>query len=433
MTQETRHDLRFPLFAVATVAAAAIMALLAGNTAVPVPLDQNALILGLLVAAAVASEVLAVLYPKSVFSVSMSFPLGIAVSAYFGPAYGALVGLLLALSVAWPRSARKWDRILFNVGQLILTFTSAGFLFQLLGHLLMLSGPTRADGVVVALLVAAVAVTAGVAINTLLVVLGASVLYGQSIPRTLSEGVAATVPSQLTLGIVGVLMAQVAAAIGAPGLALFVVPLLVARQTYERTVQLRGAYADTIASLVAALEAKDVYTKGHSVRVAKYACATARHLGMPDAKVDRLEWAALLHDIGKVGVSRRVLSKNGKLSESEYNEIKRHPAIGARILEDVPYLADLVPSIEAHHERLDGSGYGSGVSGPAIPLEARVLAVADAYDAMTSTRPYRTAMPHSDAVDQLQSGRGTQFDGEVVDAFLAAFADSSLSDEGALA
>ncbi|HEY5474269.1 MAG TPA: HD-GYP domain-containing protein, partial [Candidatus Limnocylindrales bacterium] len=297
--------------------------------------------------------------------------------------------------------------------------------------LLMISGPTRADGVVAALLAAAVAVTAGVAINTLLVVLGASVLYGQSIAKTLSEGVAATVPSQLTLGVVGVLMAQVAAAIGAPGLALFVVPLLVARQTYERTVQLRGAYADTIASLVAALEAKDVYTKGHSVRVARYACATARHLGMPDAKVDRLEWAALLHDIGKVGVSRRVLSKNGKLSESEYDEIKRHPAIGARILEDVPYLADLVPSIEAHHERLDGSGYGSGACGSDIPMEARVLAVADAYDAMTSTRPYRTAMPHIAAVDQLQRGRGTQFDGEVVDAFLAAFEDSSLSDGGA--
>jgi HD-GYP domain-containing protein (c-di-GMP phosphodiesterase class II) len=124
------------------------------------------------------------------------------------------------------------------------------------------------------------------------------------------------------------------------------------------------------------------------------------------------------------------LSKNDKLSDAEYDEIKRHPAIGARILEDVPYLADLVPSIEAHHERLDGSGYGSGASGSDIPLEARVLAVADAYDAMTSTRPYRTAMPHAAAVEQLQGGRDTQFDGGVVDAFLAAFDDASLQQDG---
>jgi putative nucleotidyltransferase with HDIG domain len=169
--------------------------------------------------------------------------------------------------------------------------------------------------------------------------------------------------------------------------------------------------------MVAALEAKDVYTKGHSLRVAEYAVQIAVALGVPAATVERIEYAALLHDLGKVGVSSRVLGKTGRLTDVEYDEIKRHPEIGAHILSDVPYLADLVPLIAAHHEKLDGSGYGQGLVGAEIPFEARILAVADAYDAMTSARPYRGAMPHETAMEQLLQGRGTQFDADVVTAF----------------
>jgi len=198
---------------------------------------------------------------------------------------------------------------------------------------------------------------------------------------------------------------------------LFVVPLIVARQTYQQSIRLRGAYADTVGSMVAALEAKDIYTKGHSLRVAEYAVLISKALELAPAAIARIEYAALLHDLGKVGVSRRVLDKQASLTADEYDEIKRHPAIGAHILSDVPYLADLVPIIAAHHERLDGSGYGQGLEGAAIPFESRILAVADAYDAMTSARPYRGAMSHEAAMDQLLQGRGTQFDEDVVTAF----------------
>jgi putative nucleotidyltransferase with HDIG domain len=173
--------------------------------------------------------------------------------------------------------------------------------------------------------------------------------------------------------------------------------------------------------MVAALEAKDVYTKGHSLRVAEYSVLIAGSLGMPPATVERIEYAALLHDLGKVGVSHRVLGKQAALTAAEYDEIKRHPGIGAHILSDVPYLADLVPLIAAHHERLDGSGYGQGLTEAEIPFEARILSVADAYDAMTSVRPYRDPMPHEAAVEQLLDGCGTQFDADVVSAFRRAW------------
>jgi putative nucleotidyltransferase with HDIG domain len=182
--------------------------------------------------------------------------------------------------------------------------------------------------------------------------------------------------------------------------------------------------------MVAALEAKDVYTKGHSLRVAEYAVLTAGALGVPPATIERIEYAALLHDLGKVGVSHRVLDKESSLSVAEYDEVKRHPDIGAHILSDVPYLADIVPLIAAHHERLDGSGYGHGLVGDKIPFEARILAVADAYDAMTSVRPYRGAMPHEAAMAQLLQGCGTQFDGDVVAAFERAWNEKASADAG---
>jgi putative nucleotidyltransferase with HDIG domain len=209
--------------------------------------------------------------------------------------------------------------------------------------------------------------------------------------------------------------------IGSWGFILFLLPLVVARQTYQQSVKLREAYADTISSLVAALEAKDVYTKGHSVRVAEYAVAIAEEMGFSSDRVRQIEQAALLHDLGKVGVSRRVLAKEDKLTEGEYEEIKRHPDIGAHIVADVPYLAALVPMIEHHHERFDGHGYGGGEAGDAIPIESRILAVADSYDAMTSARPYRGAMSHEAALAELRNNAGTQFDPIAVAAFERGF------------
>ncbi len=420
MTLEKRRDLRFPVFVAATVVAATGLSVLAWRWAPTLSWTRDVPVLLVLLGAVLLSELLTVMFPGSSASISMTYPLGVAIFVCFGASYGAVAGLVTALPLLFGRPRMAWIKIAFNSGQMILSLVVPGLLYQS-GARLLMTGPIAAaelPSMVVSLVLAA---TVGVAVNSLLVPAGVTLIYGQSFRRVWVESVGWTLPSQLVLGFVGVMIAQVVALIGLAGFALFAIPLVVARQTFQQSVLLRQAYADTISSMVAALEAKDVYTKGHSLRVAEYSVLIAGTLGLPPATVERIEYAALLHDLGKVGVSHRVLGKEAALTAAEYDEIKRHPGIGAHILSDVPYLADLVPLIAAHHERLDGSGYGEGLAGAAIPFEARILSVADAYDAMTSVRPYRDAMPHEAAVQQLLEGCGTQFDEDIVVAFQRAW------------
>jgi putative nucleotidyltransferase with HDIG domain len=175
-------------------------------------------------------------------------------------------------------------------------------------------------------------------------------------------------------------------------------------------------------SLVEALEAKDAYTRGHSMRVANYAVGIARAMGLDENTVDTIALGSELHDIGKIGIKEEVLLKPAKLTDDEYRHIMEHTVIGARIL--APVLRDAPQAlaiVRSHHEKLDGSGLPDGLKGDAIPFEARVVSVADAFDAMTSARPYRPSLQVSRAVAELTNHRGTQFDPEVVAAFLRAF------------
>ncbi len=170
--------------------------------------------------------------------------------------------------------------------------------------------------------------------------------------------------------------------------------------------------------LAETLDMRDVGTARHSQTVGRYAEEIARELGVPDAHVERVRAAGVLHDIGKLGVADAVLKKPGKLTDEEWAEMRRHPELGARIL-DHANLRDISAWVLAHHERIDGRGYPHGLAGDVIPLEARILAVADAYEAMTADRAYRAALGHDAAQQELRDGSGTQFDPEVVEAFLA--------------
>jgi len=428
MTLEKRRDLRFPVFAAATVLAAAGLSAFAWQSVPPLSLSRDVPVLLVLLGAVLVSELLTVMFPGSSAGISMTYPFGVAIFVCFGAGYGAAAGLVSALPLLFTKPRMTWDKLTFNVGQVVLSLVVPGLLYEH-GARLLITGPIQAAGLSQMFLPLALAATVGVAVNSLLVPAAVTLIYRRSFRRVWVESVGWTVPSQVVLGFVGVMIAQVIALMGLAGFALFAIPLIVARQTFQQSVQLREAYSDTVTSLVAALEAKDVYTKGHSVRVADYAVLIAGAMGLDDHATDRIRYAALLHDLGKVGVSSRVLAKESRLSDEEYDEIKRHPQIGAHILEDVPYLADLVPSIAAHHERLDGSGYGSGLFARDIPLPARILSVADAYDAMTSQRPYRAAMTHEAAAEQLRLGSGTQFDASVVAAFESAWTPQGAVDE----
>lgn len=186
-------------------------------------------------------------------------------------------------------------------------------------------------------------------------------------------------------------------------------------------------FLEGVQALAVALEAKDAYLRGHSTRVAEYAVATAHRLGMTDDEIDTLALGAHLHDIGKIGVREEVLHKPARLTAEEYAHIMEHPVIGARIL--APLLKDqpiALAIVRSHHERLDGSGLPDRLRGDQIPMAVRITSVADAFDAMTSARPYRSGLLVERALNELRTGRGVQFDADVVNAFADAFPASQL-------
>lgn len=181
---------------------------------------------------------------------------------------------------------------------------------------------------------------------------------------------------------------------------------------------LRESYMNTIQALSMAIDAKDKYTHGHSKRVKEISSLIGKEVGLPPDQIQLLEYAADLHDIGKIGISELIISKQGKLSVDEYELIKTHPLVGETIIEPVPFLQDTKPIIRHHHERWDGYGYPDGLQGEEIPLLARIILIADAFDAMTSDRPYRKALSKEEAVREIVKHRGTQFDPDLVEAFL---------------
>jgi len=175
---------------------------------------------------------------------------------------------------------------------------------------------------------------------------------------------------------------------------------------------------NTIYALAATIEARDPYTYGHSRKVRAYAVALAEALHLPMEKVTTISHAALLHDIGKIGIIDGVLNKTGKLNTKDWEIIKTHPQLSRTIVGHVPTLTPCIPGILHHHERWDGSGYPDGLKDDSIPLEARILAIADAFDAMTSLRPYRAPLSYKEAINELKRASGSQFDPRLVEIFI---------------
>ncbi|WP_369824955.1 HD-GYP domain-containing protein [Sporosarcina sp. P13] len=191
---------------------------------------------------------------------------------------------------------------------------------------------------------------------------------------------------------------------------------------------LKNSYDEQLAGIVkgviATLELKDPYTRGHSERVAEYALSLAIATGkVKESELNHFYYACLLHDIGKVNIPDSILAKYGKLTDEEYEIIKTHPVVGAKAIEDVEGIADNIAVVYYHHERWDGKGYPDGLTGEETPLVARITAIADAFDAMTSTRSYRPALPFDEAYKRILCGKGSQFDPELVEVFKKVYPD----------
>jgi response regulator RpfG family c-di-GMP phosphodiesterase len=193
---------------------------------------------------------------------------------------------------------------------------------------------------------------------------------------------------------------------------------LLERRVEEATRELHAAYRATLEALGSALDSRDVGTEAHSRRVHGYALATAREYGVPASDIADLEHGVLLHDIGKIGIPDAILLKTGPLTPEEWRTMRRHPEIGKRLIEGVPFLRGAVPIVYCHHEKWDGSGYPRGLRGEEIPLGARIFSVVDAFDAMTFDRPYSKAIPFDAAHAEIKRCAGSHFDPVVVEAFL---------------
>jgi HD-GYP domain-containing protein (c-di-GMP phosphodiesterase class II) len=204
-------------------------------------------------------------------------------------------------------------------------------------------------------------------------------------------------------------------------------PAAIAIRNAQYLRKLEKSYHDTIVALSNSVEARDHYTVGHTWRVTNFALQMARVLGWTEEQLKACEIGGVLHDVGKIAVDDAILRKPGRLTDEEFTKMKIHPEKGARMMQDIPFLKNVIPYCLYHHERFDGRGYPFQMSGDKIPIEGRLIAVADSFDAMTSNRPYRKGMDPEIAIAELEKGKGTQFDPECADALVRCYREGKIS------
>lgn len=363
-----------------------------------------------------AAEILYIELPGGKGRVSASFGTNLGAALVLEPHEAALVaagGILIANLI----ERLAVDVIAFNTSQLWLTAFAAALVWKALwpAEALLPIEPQEVLGVMLRLLVVGLVYYV---INLTLVSLSMRLAYGVRLREMVAKSVLWGIPSHVTVGTLGFLIAVLYLNIGIWGVLLLWVPLLLARYAFRQYVDIRAAHLETIQALALALDAKDPYTLGHSERVAEYAEEVGRQMNLPESEIELLRYAGILHDIGKIGISDAVLNKVGKLTDAEFQLIQSHTTIGARVVKPMGVLRGVSQVIRHHHERYDGRGYPDGLKGEEIPLAARILAVADAFDAMTSDRVYRAGLAVDEAVEELIRNKGTQFDPRVVDVFV---------------
>jgi HD-GYP domain-containing protein (c-di-GMP phosphodiesterase class II) len=341
-----------------------------------------------------------------------------------GP-YGAVV---LACSGALVAYRSPIVKRVFNAAQLVLAAGAASLVYTALG-----GEAIRSDSFPWLLLPFVAALAAHCVVNGFLVAV--IVHLAQGIPfRIIVQGtMVKSLPGYVGYGLFGLLLAVLwdkdGAAIGPASALLLLVPLFVARWAYAQYAEEQQAYDRTVRALMTAVETKDLYTRGHSERVSAGSVLIARVIGMREDRVSSLRYAGMLHDVGKLGVPTRVLQKSGRLTEGEFAAIQRHPMQGHEIVREIEFLDEAMAGIMHHHERIDGMGYPMGLAGEDIPEFARVIAVADAFDSMTTTRSYRGARTIEEAIVELRRCAGTQFDPAFVEAMIEAVETQGWSPE----
>jgi HD superfamily phosphohydrolase YqeK len=374
---------------------------------------QYVVFLGILV---IVSESRATQLRKGQLTWSPSSAAMLASVVLAGPVGAAIVGACTALGLR--RGPSILQRV-FNTAMYALSAYLAGRAFLALGGHVGLPDEKSFPGIIAPFAGAALVLV--VANHGLL----SGVLWLTRPPDGTPSGVGVGLSGRLLLSDLGyaaygLLIAALWSVVGFFAPLLVLIPLFVARWAVAQFAEQQKAYEATVGALCQAVETKDFYTRGHSDRVSRGSVMIAREIGMRGERVEAIRYAGMLHDVGKLGVPTKVLQKTGKLTEEEYDAIQLHPMRGLDIVREIGFLDEALAGIMHHHERIDGRGYPMGLAGDEIPEFARVLAVADAFDSMTSTRSYRGARPVAEAIEELRKWSGTQFDPAFVDAFVAA-------------
>lgn len=361
---------------------------------------------------AVFTEILQVKLPRGGF-ITVTFAVTYTSLLLFGAAIAAYVTILgTVLSEAVARNKTPWYKMVFNSGQFTICVSVAQFLYVATGGTIGKIDPFN--------FLPLAASTAGYfVVNHLALSIILSIIQGVSPWRLWLTNLRWTLPNLFTLSLLGILMAGIYNYAGFWGVSLFFVPLLLARFIFKSYMEMRENYANTLEALASALDAKDPYTRGHSDRVATYAVELARQFKLPEDQVEAIQHTAILHDIGKIGVSDELLNRIGRLSNDEFDLIKLHPVIGANILKDFAYLGAFTAFVRSHHEKYDGSGYPDMLKAEEIPLGARIITLADSFDAMTSDRSYRNKMSLEEALEEVKRCSGTHFDPRLAEVFIS--------------
>jgi putative nucleotidyltransferase with HDIG domain len=362
-------------------------------------------------------ESLLIPMPNNTIGVSVGYAVNIATVIVGGPLLATSASALGLLFRTPKVSGRGYIHTLnlplyktiFNLSQSIIVTSMISLIYTLAGG----------DIGQFSLLPTILILVLGVIFNTFIISGFLSVFNNQSFIKVWLSNIKGIFPSAIAVGTLGIIVALAFIGYGYGAVILFFGPLLLARYSFKLYIEMRNLYLSTIQALNKSLEAKDPYTSGHAARVEKFAVELAEAYNLPFESIQNIKTAAILHDIGKIGINDSILNKASRLTMEEYQEIMRHPSIGAEIISKVDFLKHITGIIKHHHERYDGKGYPDGLLGEQIPIEACVLVIADSYDAMTTDRPYRKALTKEEAIEEIRRNAGTQFHPALAEKFIA--------------
>ncbi|MGO1470288.1 MAG: HD-GYP domain-containing protein [Tissierella sp.] len=362
-------------------------------------------------------ETLPIILPNNNMAVSVGSAINLSAVMVGGPILAAIsypLGVLFRFPyVAHRKSYRHifntpYYMTMFNVSQSVIISSVTGLVYIYSGG--------KVGGFF--LLQIIYMLVAGTLLNTVTISGLMTFLQGENFIKIWINNIKGVIWSALAIGVMGVIIALSFISYGYLSVILFFAPLLLARHSFKLYVEMRSFNIATIETLSKALEAKDPYTSGHSTRVGEYALLLANAYGLSKKRIDNLMTAAVLHDIGKIGIKDSILHKTDRLTREEFDQIRNHPAIGADILSKIDTFKEVEPIVRYHHEKYDGSGYPEGLKGDEVPIEAYILAIADSFDAMTSDRSYRDGLDIDVACKEIEKNAGRQFHPELAKCFI---------------